>query len=89
VIHLDSSGEQIWNKRWIYNSPRSLHPQGNNCRNAWQHQKGASSMTHAYIVGQISITTARAWHNSEAYQALVPLRESAADVLLSGFEESL
>ncbi|MDY0057036.1 MAG: DUF1330 domain-containing protein [Methyloversatilis sp.] len=29
---------------------------------------------------------ARAWHDSPAYQALVPLREAGADVVLVGYE---
>ena len=30
--------------------------------------------------------TIRQWHDSAAYQALIPLREQAADVVLVGFE---
>jgi uncharacterized protein (DUF1330 family) len=29
----------------------------------------------------------RAWHDSPAYQALVPLRQAAADVLLAGYRD--
>ncbi|MBE0508330.1 MAG: DUF1330 domain-containing protein [Marinospirillum sp.] len=49
---------------------------------------GETPYTNIVVIRFPDITTAKAWHDSEAYQALVPLRESAADVLLSGFEAS-
>ena len=49
---------------------------------------GETPYTDIVVIRFPDLATAKAWHNSEAYQALVPLRESAADVLLSGFEAS-
>jgi uncharacterized protein (DUF1330 family) len=49
-------------------------------------------MTHAYVVGQIvvirfpNLAAANGWFMSDAYQALIPLREQAADVLLTSYE---
>ena len=35
---------------------------------------------------RLDAALARAWHDSPAYQALVPLREAGADVVLVGYE---
>jgi uncharacterized protein (DUF1330 family) len=35
-----------------------------------------------------SLADADGWHNSAAYQALIPLRQAAADVVLTTYEAS-
>ena len=45
--------------------------------------------SHAYVVGQITgknEADADGWHNSAAYQALIPLRQEAADMVLTAYE---
>jgi uncharacterized protein (DUF1330 family) len=48
----------------------------------------AGSCPHADIVviRFPSLSDAQGWHNSEAYQALIPLRQEAADVVLLSYE---
>lgn len=52
-------------------------------------QVDAFSGSHAYtdtvVLRFPDAESARAWHASDAYQALIPLRRQAADVLLMGY----
>jgi uncharacterized protein (DUF1330 family) len=38
------------------------------------------------VIRFASLTDADGWHNSAAYQALIPLRKEAADVVLTTYE---
>jgi uncharacterized protein (DUF1330 family) len=38
------------------------------------------------VIRFASLTDANGWHNSAAYQALIPLRQEAADVVLTTYE---
>jgi uncharacterized protein (DUF1330 family) len=38
------------------------------------------------VIRFASLTDADGWHNSAAYQALIPLRQEAADVVLTTYE---
>lgn len=42
--------------------------------------------TDTVVLRFADAASARAWHDSPAYQALVPLREAGADVVLVGYE---
>ncbi|WP_430433086.1 DUF1330 domain-containing protein [Methyloversatilis sp.] len=42
--------------------------------------------TDTVLLRFVDAASARAWHDSPAYQALVPLREAGADVVLVGYE---
>jgi uncharacterized protein (DUF1330 family) len=45
---------------------------------------------HSYIDTVVILfpdaNSAAGWHNSEAYQALIPIREQAADIVLVSYE---
>jgi uncharacterized protein (DUF1330 family) len=47
---------------------------------------GASSHLHIVVIRFTSLSDAHGWHHSDAYQALVPLRLEAADVVGSIYE---
>lgn len=49
---------------------------------------GDHAHTDTVVIRFPDLAAARGWHDSAAYQALVPLREQAADVTLLLFEES-
>lgn len=42
--------------------------------------------TDTVVLRFADAASARAWHDSPAYQALVPLREAGAEVMLVGYE---
>jgi uncharacterized protein (DUF1330 family) len=48
---------------------------------------GAHRHTDTVVIRFPDLAAAQAWHNSAAYQALLPLRRQAADVTLLLFEE--
>ncbi|MDP2195281.1 MAG: DUF1330 domain-containing protein [Rhodocyclaceae bacterium] len=48
---------------------------------------GAHGHADTVVIRFPDLATARAWHDSAAYQALLPLRRQAADVTLLLFEE--
>lgn len=48
---------------------------------------GAHAHTDTVVIRFPSLDAANAWHASVAYQALIPLRQMAADVDLLTFEE--
>lgn len=47
---------------------------------------GAHDHTDTVVIRFPSVEASRGWFRSPAYQALIPLREQAADVVLIGFE---
>lgn len=47
---------------------------------------GETPYTDIVVIRFPDLATAKAWHDSEAYQAIVPLREVAAEVLLSSYK---
>ena len=47
---------------------------------------GATAHTDTVVLRFPDAAAARGWHDSPAYQALVPLREAAAEVLLVAYE---
>ncbi len=47
---------------------------------------GTHTHTDTVVIRFPDVATMRGWYQSEAYQALIPLREQAADVLLLGFD---
>jgi uncharacterized protein (DUF1330 family) len=47
---------------------------------------GEHSFTDTVVLQFPDIAAAQAWHASPAYQALIPLRTEAADVLLISYE---
>ena len=47
---------------------------------------GDWSRTDTVVLRFADAARARAWHDSPAYQALVPLREAGAEVVLVGYE---
>jgi uncharacterized protein (DUF1330 family) len=47
---------------------------------------GGSSHPHIVVIRFTSLADAQGWHNSDAYQALVPLRLKAADVVGTIYE---
>lgn len=49
---------------------------------------GETPYTDIVVIRFPSLTALHGWHESTAYQAILPLREAAAEVLLSGFESS-
>jgi uncharacterized protein (DUF1330 family) len=48
---------------------------------------GTHAHTDTVAIRFPDLASARAWHDSAAYQALIPLRRQAADVTLLLFEE--
>lgn len=49
-------------------------------------QSNASAHHHIVVIRFPSLAQAEAWHNSQAYQALIPLREEAAEVVGTLYE---
>ena len=49
---------------------------------------GEHDATDVVVLRFPSIQAAHGWHDSPEYQALIPLREEGADVMLISFEES-
>lgn len=47
---------------------------------------GSTAHTDTVVLRFPDAAAARGWHDSPAYQALVPLREAAAEVLLVAYE---
>jgi uncharacterized protein (DUF1330 family) len=47
---------------------------------------GGSPYLHIVVIRFASLADAQAWHDSDAYQALVPLRSEAADVMGTTYE---
>lgn len=47
---------------------------------------GGSPHLHIVVIRFASLTDAQAWHDSDAYQALIPLRLEAADVIGTTYE---
>ncbi len=48
---------------------------------------GAHAHSDTVVIRFPDLAAARGWHGSAAYQALIPLRQQAADVTLLLFEE--
>ena len=48
---------------------------------------GKHAHTDTVAIRFADLATAQAWHDSPAYQALIPLRQQAADITLLLFEE--
>jgi uncharacterized protein (DUF1330 family) len=48
---------------------------------------GTHTQTDTVVIRFPDLAAARAWHASAAYQALIPLRQQAADVTLLLFDE--
>ncbi len=49
---------------------------------------GEHDATDVVVLRFPNIQAAHGWHDSPEYQALIPLREEGADVMLISFEES-
>jgi uncharacterized protein (DUF1330 family) len=49
-------------------------------------QVNASPHPHIVVIRSPSLADAEAWHRSSAYQALIPLRQEAADVVGTLYE---
>ncbi len=49
-------------------------------------QSHASAYSDIVVIRFHSLADAEGWHNSDAYQALVPLRQEAADVMGTLYE---
>ena len=89
IGHITVKDEQAW-AEYRRGVPATLPEWGGElllrgeCRAVWD---GTHRHTDAVVLRFASLDAATRWHQSSAYQALIPLRQKAAEVDLIVFEE--
>lgn len=90
IGHIKVKNEESW-VNYRNQVPGTLAPWGAElvCRGRCMDRFSGESAFQDMVVIRFPDTSAmRGWFRSPEYQALIPLREAAAEVLLLGFEEA-